>query len=65
MSREHDAGKRKARTLPTPGKIQPGKLGIYKGPHLVAQCGPKATAVTARRFGVVDAKFKNGAWRGH
>ena len=63
MSREHDAPKRKARTLPTPGKIAPGRLGIYRGENLVGQCGPKATSVTCRRFGVMDAKLtkKNGA----
>lgn len=64
MSREHDAPKRTTRMLPTPGRIQPGKIGIYRGDFLVGQCGRLATAVTARRFGVMDAKFTRGAWRG-
>jgi hypothetical protein len=64
MSREHDATKRTARTLSTPGKIQPGKLGVYRGEFLVGQVGKLATAITCRRFGVMDAKFKRGAWRG-
>lgn len=64
MSRLHDAPRLVKPKITTPGQIQPGKLGIYKGDHLVAQCGPKATSVTCRRLGVVDAVFRNGAWRG-
>jgi hypothetical protein len=59
----HDAPEpRKAKPI-TPGQIQPGKLGVYKGKNLVAQCGPRATSATCRRFGVMDAKpgKKNGA----
>jgi hypothetical protein len=59
-----DAPTPRQTTRITPGKIQPGRYGIYRGPNLVGQCGPKATAATCRRFGVMDAKFKNGAWRG-
>ena len=65
MSREHDAPDRpKPKTTTPPGKIQPGKLGVYKGKNLVGQVGHLAAELTCRRFGVVDAVFKNGAWRG-
>ncbi len=60
----HDAPEPKVTTITTPGRIQPGKIGIYKRDHLVAQVGHLATEVTCRRFGVEDAVFKNGAWPG-
>jgi hypothetical protein len=60
----HDAPETVADKPITPGKIQPGRFGIYKGEFLVGQCGPKGTAATARRFGVMDAKFTKDAWRG-
>jgi hypothetical protein len=63
-TRTYDAPEPAKSKAITPGQIQPGKLGIYKGRNLVGQCGRLGTAATCRRFGVVDAKFKNGAWRG-
>jgi len=46
-----------------PGTIQPGKIGVYKGPNLVAQVGRLATPATCLRFHVKDAKLgkRNGA----
>jgi len=63
MSREHDAPKPVKAKTTTPGKIQPGKIGVYRGDFLVGQCGPKATELTALRFGARDAKLgrRNGA----
>lgn len=66
--RTHDAPAPMKSKTTTPGKIQPGKVGIYKGRNLVGQCGRLATSITARRFGVHDAKLgkRNGkdAWVG-
>ena len=62
-TRTHDALTPRRVTRTEPGKIQPGKIGVYRGDFLVGQCGPKATELTALRFGARDAKLgrRNGA----
>lgn len=51
----HDAPERRTKKPSQPGRIRDGALGVYRGDHLVAQVGPKATAVTAARLsGVAD-----------
>ena len=62
----HDAPKRRRdKKSVRPGQLPEGRLGVYdaKG-SLRGVVGRLATAATCRRFGVMDAKFKKGAWRG-
>jgi hypothetical protein len=58
----------KAKEKPT-GRVPHGRLGVYAGKSLVGHVGPKATAVTAARFGAHRAKLGkdadgNDCWKG-